>query len=275
MPAIPVIPAATLEAISDVLGDTSDGLTGSEIARLLRESGLEDPGNITKRHRIYHPLYSAQQRDRAGNVVGVFIEEAMAPVRFAGRPDVFESRRRLLNERLAFVGLALGEDGKLRMGQAASTISEAKKRADKLRAELVRRHLHPDVLRACREELLEDENLFHAVVEATKSVAQKLREKSGIACDGNTLVERALGTKAGLPVVAFNSLMTDTLRSEHRGIADLTRGMFSAFRNPTAHEPKVVFKVSEEDAWDLLSLCSLIHRRLDSAARTGVTGGAE
>ncbi len=40
MPAIPVLPAATLEAISDVLGDTSDGLTGPEIARLLRDSEL-------------------------------------------------------------------------------------------------------------------------------------------------------------------------------------------------------------------------------------------
>lgn len=137
----------------------------------------------------------------------------------------------------------------------------------------MRRHLHTDVLRACREELLEDENLFHAVLEATKSVAQKLREKSGLDCDGNKLVERALGAKQGFPVVAFNTLTTDTLRSEHRGIADLMRGVFSAFRNPTAHEPKVVFKVSEEDAWDLLSLCSLLRRRLDSAARTGVIGG--
>jgi uncharacterized protein (TIGR02391 family) len=272
MPAIPVIPAATLEAISDVLGDTSDGLTGSEIARLLRQTGLDDPGNITKRHRIYHSLQAAQERDRAGNVVGIFIQAAMAPVRFTGRPEVFEARRRLLNERLAFVGLALADDGKLRVVQAASTISEAKQRADKLRAELVRRHLHPDVLRACREELLEDENLFHAVLEATKSVAHKLREKSGLDFDGNTLAERALSTKSGLPVVAFNALTTDTLRSEHIGVTNLMKGMFSAFRNPTAHEPKVVFKVSEEDAWDLLSLCSLLHRRLDAAVRTGVSG---
>ncbi len=166
----------------------------------------------------------------------------------------------------------LAEDGKLRIVEAVRTISEAHKRADKLRAELIRRRLHSDVLRACREELLEDENLFHAVLEATKSVAQKLRDKSGLDCDGNTLVDRALGMKQGLPVVSFNSLMTDTLRSEHRGVADLMRGMFSAFRNPTAHEPKVVFKVSAEDAWDLLSLCSLLHRRLDAAARTGVGG---
>lgn len=273
MPAYPVIPAAALETISDVLGDTSDGLTGSQIARLLEQTGLQDPGNITKRDRIYQSLSAAQARDRAGNVVGIFIEAAMAPVRFTGRPEVFESRRHLLNEKLAFIGLALGEDGKLRLGQTASTITEAKKRADKLRAELVRRKLHGDVLRACRQELLEDENLFHAVLEATKSVAQKLREKSGLDCDGNTLVERALGTKNSLPLVAFNSLTTDTLRSEHRGITDLMRGMFSAFRNPTAHEPKAEFRVSDQDAWDLLSLASLLHRRLDLAVRTAPLAG--
>jgi len=265
MPAFPTIPGATLEAISEVLGDTSDGLTGSEIAELLRRTGLADPGPITKRRRIYEALLAAQERDRAGNVVGVFIEAAMAPVRFAGRPEVFEARRRLLNERLSFVGFALADDGKLRIVEAATT---AKGRADRLRAELVRRHLRPDVLRACREELLEDENFFHAVLEATKSVAHKLRAICGVDLDGNTLVDRALLTKAGLPVVAFNALTSDTLRSEHAGITNLMRGMFGAFRNPLAHEPKLVFKVSEEDAWDLLSLASLLHRRLDAAART-------
>jgi uncharacterized protein (TIGR02391 family) len=43
------------------------------------------------------------------------------------------------------------------------------------------------------------------------------------------------------------------------------RGVFSAFRNPEAHEPKVHWHVSEADALDLLSALSLIHRRLDSA----------
>jgi hypothetical protein len=39
------------------------------------------------------------------------------------------------------------------------------------------------------------------------------------------------------------------------------REMFSAFRNPAAHEPKTEFRVTEEDASDLLSLASLLHRR--------------
>ena len=43
------------------------------------------------------------------------------------------------------------------------------------------------------------------------------------------------------------------------------KGIFSAFRNPEAHELKVLWHVSETDALDLLSTLSLIHRRLDGA----------
>jgi hypothetical protein len=42
-----------------------------------------------------------------------------------------------------------------------------------------------------------------------------------------------------------------------------------AFRNPTAHEPKIYWPINEQDALDLLSLISLLHRRLDE-----VTGNA-
>jgi uncharacterized protein (TIGR02391 family) len=39
------------------------------------------------------------------------------------------------------------------------------------------------------------------------------------------------------------------------------------FRNPTAHEARVLWKMDKADAEDLLSMVSLIHRRLDSAVR--------
>lgn len=37
------------------------------------------------------------------------------------------------------------------------------------------------------------------------------------------------------------------------------------FRNPTAHEARIRWDTSLEDAVDLLSQVSLIHRRLDTA----------
>lgn len=65
------------------------------------------------------------------------------------------------------------------------------------------------------------------------------------------------------PMVAFTSLRTDSERNEQRGLANIVKGVFSAFRNPEAHEPKVVWHVREDDALDLLSTLSLVHRRLD------------
>jgi uncharacterized protein (TIGR02391 family) len=67
------------------------------------------------------------------------------------------------------------------------------------------------------------------------------------------------------PRVVFNSLATDWERSEQTGIATLLKGLFSTFRNPTAHAPKVLWAVSRRDALDMLTLASMLHRRLDHA----------
>ena len=88
-----------------------------------------------------------------------------------------------------------------------------------------------DVLKFCRAELVV-ENYFHAVFEATKSVAQKLRDKAGLASDGGPLVDGALGLgRTGVPRLAFNSLRTESERSEHTGLMNLIKGVFGAFRN--------------------------------------------
>jgi len=73
-----------------------------------------------------------------------------------------------------FSEYALGEDGKLRRQAVARTLTEAEERAGRLKAELRRRGVHADVLTFCRAELF-DKNYFHAVFEATKSVADKIR----------------------------------------------------------------------------------------------------
>jgi len=189
----------------------------------------------------------------------------MDPVRWSGRSAAYESMRQQVNTVLSFSGYVVGEDGSLRLVPKAYTLGQAEARAGRLRAELQRRSVHPDVLRFCRAELLQ-ENYFHAVFEATKSVAEKIRQMTGLTSDGAKLVEQALGLgKSGFPVMAFNSLRTDTERSEHTGMVNLLKGMFGAFRNVTAHAPKITWPISEQDAMDLLSIASLLHRRLDNA----------
>ncbi len=259
-----------LQAICDVLGDTGGGLTGSEIGRLLQERNIPDPEpSTTKRYRLHLALAAQQQEDRCANNVVAFILAAMNPVRYVHERMAFEDRRTRLNVVLAFSGLSVQEDGTLKRVETARTISAAQERAGRLRQTLQDRRVHADVLRFCKAELLQD-NYFHAVFEATKSVADKIRSLSGLTSDGAQLVDEAFGLRhGGLPCVAFNSLQTETERSEHRGFVNLMKGMFGVFRNTTAHAPKIMWRIDEQDALDMLTLASLLHRRLDAAVRTG------
>ncbi len=271
MAAIPQLDEPNLQAISDILGDTGTGLTGTEIGRYLRECGLPDPiPQMTKRHRLYAAFKEKQNTDRCANNILALITHVMNPVRHVQSRDYFETERGKLNSVLAFSGLTLGEDGKLRPVQTARTLPEAEATARALRKALVERKVHSDVLTFCRAELLAD-NYFHAVFEATKSLADKLRQKTGLLSDGVKLVDEALGIgQATHPRLAFNSLTTDNERNEHLGLMNLIKGVFGAFRNTTAHAPKIHWNVTEQDALDILTTISLLHRRLDTAVRTHI-----
>lgn len=97
-------------------------------------------------------------------------------------------------------------------------------------------------------------------------MADKIREKSGLTSDGSQLVDEAFGGNS--PLLAFNTLLTPTERSEHTGLMNLLKGLFGIFRNTTAHAPKIKWVINEQDALDMLSLTSLLHRRLNNAVRT-------
>jgi len=74
----------------------------------------------------------------------------------------------------------------------------------------------------------------HAVLEATKSLADKIRAKTGLSGDGAELADTALALgKTGMPFLAFNSLRTDSEQSEQKGLLNLLKGLFGTFRNPT------------------------------------------
>ena len=166
-----------LEAISGALGDTSAGLTGSEIQHLLASSKMTDPGPITRRIRIFNAFVDSQNTKKNRTNILEFIRLAMKPARYTREPQRYEPMRALLNQALAFSGLVVDETGKLTTTIPAQTLPEAPRRARDLRAGLEGRGVHPDVLRFCRAELLADD-YFHAVQEAVKSVADKLRSST-------------------------------------------------------------------------------------------------
>ncbi|MGO3930747.1 TIGR02391 family protein [Rhodopseudomonas pseudopalustris] len=254
---------AHLQAIADALGDTEIGLTGSEIAHLLSTCRIDDVApTVTKRHRLYNAFAHIQNAKQDRVPILAFIRHAMKPARFIRQQGRYEPMRRHLNVALAFSGLAVRESGELVSVGEAETLSEAKRRASDLRGDLEMRSVHPDVLRFCREELLA-ENYFHAILEAAKGVADKLRERSGLLDDGATLVDRTLSGNP--PLLAINEWSTESDKSEQRGFCNLVKGLFGMFRNTTAHTPRISWAINKEDAEEVFTLLSLVHKRIDSS----------
>lgn len=262
---IPPFDLAVIRRLAEVVGDTGSGLIGREIGRLLAEARIDDPGEMTKRERVFEALSGVQRRDNAGNAVLRFLMIVMNPVRFIDRPDAFEVWRSNLNEALAFAGFRIDHDGHaVRRESKARTISEARAKAEDFKRKLQDRATHLEVLSACASEI-DDENYFHSVFEAVKSLAERVRSMSGLTGDGIPLVNDAFGRSSGLPRIAFNGLGDRTDRSEHDGYANIMRGVFGAFRNTTGHRPKVSWPISEAVALNIMSTITLLHDRLDDA----------
>ena len=255
-----------LRGICQVIADTNMGLSGTEIGHLLANAEIKDTDpTITKWRRLFNAFANWQNRNRCANNIYDFLLRAMNPVSYMNNHEAFEWRRIELNKRLVFIGLSILETGKIgKMAQVATTIKEAELRADELKRKLKNRDVHTDVLKFCRAELLED-NYFHAVFETTKSVADKIRNLSGLSADGNELIDGVFSINN--PILIINKLQNETEKSEHKGFANLLKGFFGMFRNTTAHAPRIQWEIKEQDALDIMSLASLCHRRLDDSQK--------
>lgn len=266
MSTVPPFPESQIEGLAKVLGECG---SGSDISRVLSACGWVDNSPESTKWRRLHSLFLARQADdRCANHILAFIRSFLSPARFVGRQEVFETKRRELNAILAFSGLEYGADGQFRSVDAAQTISEAEERSKVLRAKFQGRPMHSEVIRYCHAELLQ-KNYFHAVFEATKGLFQRIRDLSGVELDGAKLVDQVFSIER--PILAFNTLRTETEQSEHKGLAMLLKGAHGALRNPMAHGPKILWD-GADDAADYLTLVSMLHRKLDGCVRTGNGG---
>ena len=256
---------AQLESIAKVLGDTEIGLTGTEIGLMLANSQIPDLyPTLTKWKRLYNAFIEIHNKTLAGNNVIKFITLAMSPERYVQNKEIFDFRQMRLNRILSLIGLELQEEGKLHRVKKAETLSDAVARASLFRSKLEQRNIHPDILKFATAEIIKD-NYFHAVLESIKSITTKIREITGYYADGQELVEMVfLGRN---PELFINEYKTFTQMGEQKGFANLLKGLYGTFRNPLAHEAKINWEMSEQDALDILSTISLVHRKLDKARR--------
>jgi uncharacterized protein (TIGR02391 family) len=256
-----ILPPHLLESICKVIANTETGLTGTEIRKILGDCSIIDTDpQMTKWKRLYNAFVHWQNVNHCSNHILKFIQAALQPVRYIGREGTFQDRRNEINKRLSFIGLEIGETGKYRNIDKTSTISQAEQRASKFKYKLEARNAHQQIFIYCGAELLV-ENYFHSIFEAVKSIADRIRELTGLTSDGVELINTAFSIDA--PLLKINSLSNSTDRSEHLGFVNIIRGLFGVIRNPTAHEPKIKFVIEEEEALDVMVMVSFTHKRLD------------
>lgn len=263
----PPWPQSVVEQLCAVMASTDwPGLTGSEIGWLLQTVRMEDPTpDQTKRHRLYNAMAARQNRDQTSRRLITFVVRALSPARFISDPDRFVALQEQVNEVLSMVGLRINDEGDMATAQQARTLDEAAALAGRLRGSMQRRGVHQEVLAYCETEILR-RSIFHAVFEATKGLASRLRTMTGSQLDGAELVNACFNRSD--PVIRINAHSSKSDISEHSGFANLLRGVFGTFRNPVAHAPRTEWSLSEADALDLFSMLSYAHRRLDQAVVT-------
>ncbi|KAA8485589.1 uncharacterized protein (TIGR02391 family) [Arcticibacter tournemirensis] len=260
----PMISAVHLESICELIADTSEGLTGSEITKILADCSLIDhtPTGLNKRSRLYNAFVLFQNNNQCSNGILKFLSQAMNPARYFNKDEIFQYRLNELNKRLSFIGLEITKEAKYRQVAAATTLTEAQERASHYKQKLELRNVHLEVFKYCNEELVK-ENYFHSVFEAVKSIAQRLRNLTGVHADGNPLADVVFSTTN--PLLRINPLQTDTERSEHLGLSNTIKGLFGLIRNPTAHTPKIKFVITESEALDIMTIVSFVHKKLDKS----------
>ena len=205
MSAIPPFSEGQIEALARLLGECGNG---DDISRVMSNRGLVDESRqSTKWRRLNWVFLNCQRQHGCTNQIIDFIQSFLDPTRFVGRNDEFEANRQQLNTILYFSGLEYGKDGRFRQCETAKTLDEAEKRVRTIRAKFQGRQIHPEVLKYCRPELLQD-NYFHAVFEASKGLAQRIRDLSGVQTDGAALIDKVFSIEK--PILAINSLRTET-----------------------------------------------------------------
>lgn len=129
------------------------------------------------------------------------------------------------------------------------------------------RHLHPKVRDRVRQ-YYETRQYGHAASEGAKIFCEIIRSLTGLAEDGNSLVNKVFGsTPFNLPPrLQLNDLSTESLKNIQEGQGHLSRGLITGFRNPISHGPMdstVPSVFSELDCLNVLSLVSYLVTRLD------------
>jgi uncharacterized protein (TIGR02391 family) len=106
----------------------------------------------------------------------------------------------------------------------------------------------------------EERNYTAAILDSIQYLGDVVRDKTGLASDGMSLVGEAFG--GGKPKLRVNRFETETDKNVQGGIEHLIRGLYKTFRNPRSHEKHID---SQEDANTVLLLVTYLLKVIGQA----------
>lgn len=256
-----------IEEVAKLLGEL---VTGSKITMLFSVNGWKDhyteTGDkmlSTKWKRIYYTIVNEINKANSIAPFIKIIEDIMEPFIFRDNIESWKESKRDINRIIGFCGLELLDEGKVKSIKPIKTLQEAIDRTNSLLEKLQVYNIHEEIIKYCRPELL-NENYFHSILEASKSVLQRIREMTNSSKDGNTLINEAFIVKNPAIVIRENLLKDEQERSQYQGLKSLLNTICYLYRNPTAHSSKLFNPSSEQDAIQAFLLISMAHRQLDN-----------
>jgi uncharacterized protein (TIGR02391 family) len=120
---------------------------------------------------------------------------------------------------------------------------------------------HPEIERVSGD-LFRDGHYKQAALEAYIRVIDDVKHRSGLALDGDTLMNQTFGCTNRTPVLRFNSLSTDAERDEQNGLMLVFKGIVG-LRNSKAHSNRLFNDPMR--AHEYLAMASLLMRLLEIA----------
>lgn len=261
------IDLAVIENVCKILGELTSGY---KITMMFKALNFNDADIIqfgkpvsTKWKRLRDEIIYECTNQHSARPFFQIIEYIMKPIDFVDFPAAWHENRKAINSKLMFYGFELTDYGKIIQTTAVESVADAQKRLQSFQNKLDMYEIHQNDLQFCNEELLQN-NYFHAILEASKSVLQRVREISELEPDGTALIQQALSTKNPVILIKGNMLKNETDRSLYNGLKNLLETIVSLYRNPTAHSPKLFDVTSETDAITAFNMMSLAHRILDN-----------
>ena len=239
-------------------------ITGSDITRMLQTFNfpIGDPSQ-TKWRRLSEIISYQCALKISLRPVFDTIEYICKPSKYIDSPEKWSDLKRDINKVLIFKGFELNDAGKIQeLSEKITTFSDARRRLQTLQDRIQDLPIHEQTLKYCSEEYLK-ENYFHAILEASKGIFQRIREMTGSSKDSASLIDECFQIKSPIVYIKENRLQTQDELSEYKGLKNLLLTIAHLYRNSHAHRLRYYNPDSLDDTITALVTMSLAHDFLD------------